>query len=43
MDDLANALWSHDTTELSDEALQPIGFITSRLEGLSLFFTALDE
>jgi hypothetical protein len=31
MDDLANALRSHDTTDLSDEALQPISFITSRL------------
>ena len=43
MDDLANALRSHDTTDLSDEALQPIRFITSRLEGFSLFFNALDE
>jgi hypothetical protein len=43
MNDLANALRGHDTTDLSDEALQPIRFITSRLEGFSLFFNALDE
>ena len=40
MDDLANALWSHDTTDLSDEALHPIRFITSRLEGFSTLWTS---
>ena len=43
MDDLANALRSHDTSDLSDEALQPIRAITSRLETFSSFFNGLDE
>ena len=38
MDDLANALRSHDTSDLSDEALQPIRAITSRLEIFFIIF-----
>jgi hypothetical protein len=37
IDDLANALRSHGTSDLSDEALQPIRAITSRLEIFSSF------
>ena len=38
IDDLANALRSHDTSDLSDEALRPIRAITSRLEIFFIIF-----
>lgn len=43
MDQLATALRAHDATDLSDEGLQPIRLLTSRLETFSPFFSGLDE
>ena len=43
MDQLAGALRSSDTTDLSPVALEPITAITNQLEGFSEFFGNLDE
>ncbi len=43
MDQLALALRSSDTTDLSAASLEPITSITSQLEGFSDFFNGLDE
>ncbi len=43
IDKLAIALRAHDTTGLSDEGLQPIRALTSRLETFTPFFSGLDE